>query len=67
MCACHNVIPIESPGTCKHNIGLDTVSCKQSTESFNWDYFNRNAKKCVNVNVPRLMLQKETRFIKSWA
>ncbi len=52
MCACHNIILTESTGICKHHIGLDNVLCKQSTESFNQNYFNQNDKKSVHLNMP---------------
>ncbi len=51
------LIPIGSAGTCKHHIGLDNVSCKQSTESFKRNDFNRNEEKSVHVNVPSEALQ----------
>ncbi len=34
MCACHNVIPIESAGTCKHHIRLDFLFSFSSKFSF---------------------------------
>ncbi len=43
ICACNNIILIESTGTCKHHIRLDNVSCEQSTASFTRDDKKVNA------------------------
>ncbi len=46
-----NILPRRAAPDICYSFGLDNVSCKQSTESFNRNDFNRNDKKSVHVNV----------------